>query len=72
MPLTRLNIGFRHCLTVPLSKSRSDATDFVLCCLTNAFLRYLNAKASEEEGLYRVSGSARDIKHWQVRFDTGE
>lgn len=32
---------------------------------------YLNFKGCEEEGLYRVPGSGKDIKHWQRRFDTG-
>ncbi|EEP82871.1 conserved hypothetical protein [Uncinocarpus reesii 1704] len=31
---------------------------------------YLNFKGCEEEGLYRVPGSGKDIKHWQRRFDT--
>lgn len=26
----------------------------------------------EEEGLYRIPGSGRDVKHWQRRFDTGQ
>lgn len=32
---------------------------------------YLNFKGCEEEGLYRVPGSGKDVKHWQKRFDTG-
>ena len=30
---------------------------------------FLNLKGVEEEGLYRVPGGVRDIKHWQARFD---
>ena len=26
----------------------------------------------EEEGLYRVPGSGKDVKHWQKRFDLGK
>ncbi|WEW60042.1 hypothetical protein PRK78_005526 [Emydomyces testavorans] len=33
-------------------------------------ISYLNFKGCEEEGLYRVPGSGKDIKHWQRRFDT--
>jgi hypothetical protein len=32
-------------------------------------LSYLNLKGVEEEGLYRIPGSGREIKHWQSRFD---
>lgn len=28
-------------------------------------------KGTEEEGLYRVPGSGREVKHWQMRFDMG-
>jgi hypothetical protein len=31
---------------------------------------YLNYKGCEEEGLYRVPGSGKEVKHWQRRFDT--
>lgn len=34
------------------------------------FPSYLNFKGCEEEGLYRVPGSGREVKHWQRRFDT--
>ncbi|MBE7180369.1 MAG: hypothetical protein INR71_04010 [Terriglobus roseus] len=33
---------------------------------------YLNLKGLDVEGLYRVSGSLREIKRWQMRFDLGE
>jgi hypothetical protein len=28
-------------------------------------------KGCEEEGLYRVPGSGKEIKQWQMRFDKG-
>ena len=31
---------------------------------------YLNMNGCEEEGLYRIPGSGKDVKHWQRRFDT--
>jgi len=31
---------------------------------------YLNMNGCEEEGLYRIPGSGREVKHWQRRFDT--
>jgi hypothetical protein len=33
-------------------------------------LSYLNMNGCEEEGLYRVPGSGKDVKYWQKRFDT--
>ncbi|KAK2750177.1 hypothetical protein FQN57_004673 [Myotisia sp. PD_48] len=38
----------------------------------NAFFchSYLNFRGCEEEGLYRVPGSGKEVKHWQRRFDT--
>ena len=33
-------------------------------------LSYLNMNGCEEEGLYRIPGSNRDVKRWQRRFDT--
>lgn len=30
---------------------------------------YLNLKGVEEEGLYRIPGSGREVKRWQIRFD---
>lgn len=39
--------------------------------LANFFVfSYLNMNGAEEEGLYRIPGSGRDVKHWQRRFDT--
>jgi hypothetical protein len=34
-------------------------------------LSYLNANGCEEEGLYRIPGSEKDVKLWRKRFDTG-
>jgi RhoGAP domain len=31
---------------------------------------YLNMNGCEEEGLYRIPGSGKEVKHWQRRFDT--
>jgi hypothetical protein len=36
------------------------------------FFSYLNFKGCEEEGLYRVPGSGKEVKYWQRRFDTGK
>ena len=30
---------------------------------------YLNMNGCEEEGLYRIPGSGKEVKHWQRRFD---
>jgi hypothetical protein len=31
---------------------------------------YLNMNGVDEEGLYRIPGSGKEVKHWQRRFDT--
>ena len=31
---------------------------------------YLNMNGCEEEGLYRIPGSGKEVKHWQRRFDS--
>jgi hypothetical protein len=38
--------------------------------LTSTSYSYLNFKGCEEEGLYRVPGSGKEVKHWQRRFDS--
>lgn len=38
--------------------------------LTKKVNSYLNMNGCEEEGLYRIPGSSRDIRYWQKRFDT--
>lgn len=32
---------------------------------------YLNCNGVDAEGLYRQSGSIKEIKKWQIKFDTG-
>lgn len=32
---------------------------------------YLNMNGCEQEGLYRIPGSGREVKQWQMRFDRG-
>ena len=49
-------------------KSRYSDGSFSL--LTD-FTSFLNFKGCEEEGLYRVPGSGKEVKHWQRRFDSG-
>lgn len=40
--------------------------------MTDYISSYLNMNGCEEEGLYRVPGSGKDVKYWQMRFDKGE
>jgi hypothetical protein len=47
-----------------------DKTEFWMPALPYRSIDYLNFKGCEEEGLYRVPGSGREVKHWQRRFDT--
>lgn len=61
------SFGCRLCRIVVLSKISS------LVRGTSANVpSYLNFKGCEEEGLYRVPGSGREVKYWQRRFDTGK
>ncbi|TKA66372.1 hypothetical protein B0A49_07902 [Cryomyces minteri] len=46
-----------------------DKTEFWMPALPWRCIDYLNYKGCEEEGLYRIPGSGREIKHWQMRFD---
>jgi hypothetical protein len=32
---------------------------------------YLNMRGCEEEGLYRVPGSAQQVRYYERKFDTG-
>jgi hypothetical protein len=48
-----------------------DKTEFWMPALPWRCIDYLNMKGCEEEGLYRIPGSGKDIKKWQMRFDTG-
>jgi RhoGAP domain len=49
-----------------LSKFDNLSTDD----LADLACSYLNMNGCEEEGLYRIPGSGKDVKHWQRRFDT--
>lgn len=40
-----------------------------MCEMSTNVDSYLNLKGVEEEGLYRIPGSGREVKRWQVRFD---
>lgn len=57
-------------ISTRLEQSR-DKTEFWLPALPWRCIDYLNLKGTEVEGLYRVSGSVRELKYWQRRFDTG-
>jgi hypothetical protein len=54
-----------------LEKSK-DKTEFWMPALPWRCIDYLNLHGTTSEGLYRVPGSDRDIRHWQMRFDKGE
>jgi len=47
-----------------------DKTEFWMPALPYRSIDYLNFKGCEEEGLYRVPGSGREVKYWQRRFDS--
>lgn len=47
-----------------------DKTEFWMPALPYRCIDYLNFRGCEEEGLYRVPGSGREVKHWQRRFDS--
>lgn len=51
-----------------LEQSR-DKTEYWMPALPWRCIDYLNMQC-EQEGLYRVPGSGRDVKTWQRRFDT--
>lgn len=46
-----------------------DKTEYWMPALPYRCIDYLNYKGCEEEGLYRVPGSGKEVKHWQKRFD---
>lgn len=52
-------------------ESSRDKTEFWMPAFPWRAIDYLNYKGSEVEGLYRVPGSAHEIKKWQRRFDEG-
>lgn len=47
-----------------------DKTEFWMPALPYRCIDYLNYKGCEEEGLYRVPGSGKEVKYWQRRFDS--
>ena len=49
-----------------------DKTEFWMPAFPWRAIDYLNYKGSEVEGLYRVPGSAQEIKKWQRSFDEGK
>lgn len=49
-----------------------DKTEYWMPALPWRCIDYLNFKGCEEEGLYRVPGSGKEVRHWQRRFDTGK
>ncbi|PGH11470.1 hypothetical protein AJ79_04845 [Helicocarpus griseus UAMH5409] len=51
-------------------ENSKDKTEYWMPALPWRCIDYLNFKGCEEEGLYRVPGSGKDVKHWQRRFDT--
>ncbi|KAL1958294.1 hypothetical protein VTO42DRAFT_4611 [Malbranchea cinnamomea] len=62
-----------QCRLTRISKRLQDSkdkTEYWMPALPWRCIDYLNYKGCEEEGLYRVPGSGRDVKHWQRRFDT--
>lgn len=50
-------------------ESSNDKTEYWMPALPWRCIDYLNMQC-EQEGLYRVPGSGRDVKFWQRRFDT--
>ncbi|KAI1614484.1 RalA-binding protein 1 [Exophiala viscosa] len=67
LPLVKQTRKTRIARRLELSK---DKTEFWMPALPWRCIDYLNMNGSEEEGLYRIPGSGRDVKHWQRRFDT--
>ena len=49
-----------------------DKTEFWMPALPWRCIDYLNMRGCEEEGLYRVPGSAQQIKYYERKFDQGE
>lgn len=50
----------------------NSKTEYWMPSLPYRCIDFLNFKGVEEEGLYRVPGSGREVKRWQRRFDTGK
>ncbi|KAF1984601.1 Rho GTPase activation protein [Aulographum hederae CBS 113979] len=47
-----------------------DKTEYWMPALPWRCIDFLNMRGCEQEGLYRIPGSIREIKRWQMRFDT--
>ena len=54
-----------------LEQSR-DKTEFWMPALPWRCIDYLNMRGCEEEGLYRVPGSAQQVRYYERKFDEGE
>ncbi|KIX07064.1 uncharacterized protein Z518_05041 [Rhinocladiella mackenziei CBS 650.93] len=67
LPLVKQTRKTRIARRLELSK---DKTEYWMPALPWRCIDYLNMNGSEEEGLYRIPGSGKDVKHWQRRFDT--
>lgn len=66
LPLVKQTRKTRIARKLELSK---DKTEYWMPALPWRCIDYLNMQC-EQEGLYRVPGSGRDVKFWQRRFDT--
>jgi hypothetical protein len=47
-----------------------DKTEYWMPALPYRCIDYLNFRGTDEEGLYRVPGSGKEVKYWQRRFDS--
>lgn len=54
-----------------LEQSR-DKTEFWMPALPWRCIDYLNMRGCEEEGLYRVPGSAQQVRYYERKFDQGK
>lgn len=66
LPLVKQTRKTRIAKQLELSR---DKTEFWMPALPWRCIDYLNMQC-EQEGLYRVPGSGKDVKLWQRRFDT--
>ncbi|KAK5050827.1 hypothetical protein LTR84_003386 [Exophiala bonariae] len=67
LPLVKQTRKTRIARRLELSK---DKTEFWMPALPWRCIDYLNMNGCEEEGLYRIPGSGKEVKHWQRRFDS--
>ncbi|KKY28090.1 putative rho gtpase activator [Phaeomoniella chlamydospora] len=66
LPLVKQTRRTRIARRLELSK---DKTEFWMPALPWRCIDYLNMNGCEEEGLYRIPGSGKEVRHWQRRFD---